>query len=51
MPMNYLGKVLFPRQAQWQRKRQLKIMIWVIMVSVVFAVTVGAIILLQNSRR
>ena len=51
MPLNFLGKVLFPREAEWQRKKQTRIILWVVLTAVVFAVAVAAIMLAQNSRR
>ena len=51
MPMKFLGKLMFPKLAPWQRTRQAKIMVWVILAAVVFAVVVVAIMLLQNTRR
>jgi flagellar basal body-associated protein FliL len=51
MPINFLGKLLFPRLAPWQRKRQIKIMLWVILATVIFAASVAAIMLFQNSRK
>jgi len=51
MPMNFLGKVAFPRLAPWQRKRQVKIMLTAFVTAVIFAVVVVAIMFLQNSKR
>ncbi|HEY5345574.1 MAG TPA: hypothetical protein VIK62_04445 [Verrucomicrobiae bacterium] len=51
MPLKFLGKVLFPRQAAWQQKKQTKIILWVILIAVLFAAGVVAIMLFQNSRR
>jgi hypothetical protein len=51
MPLNFLGKVLFPRLAPWQQKRQLKTMLAVIVVAVVFAAIVGVIIYFTNAKR
>lgn len=51
MPMKLLGKILFPHLAPWQRKRQIKIMVWAILTAVIFAAIVVAIMLLQNSKR
>ena len=51
MPMNFLGKVLFPKLAPWQRKRQARIIVRVVLAAVVFAAIVVAIMLFQNSRR
>ena len=51
MPMNFLGKVLFPRDAAWQRKKQAKILVWVVVTAMVFGAGVAAIILYQNSHR
>ena len=51
MPLKLLGKVLFPHEAEWQRKKQTKIILWVVLTAVIFAVAVAAIMLFQNSRR
>jgi hypothetical protein len=51
MPLNFLGKMLFPREAEWQRKKQTKIILWVSLTAVVFAAGVVALMLFQNSRR
>jgi hypothetical protein len=51
MPMNFLSKLLFPRLAPWQRKRQIKMMLWVVLATVLFAASIAAIMLLQNSRK
>jgi len=46
-----IGKILFPRQAAWQRKRQMRIMLWIIPAAICFALLVGALIYLANSKR
>lgn len=51
MPLNFLGKLLFPRQADWQRKKQAKIMFWVLVAAVIFGVGVAAVIFIENSKR
>ncbi len=51
MPLKFLGKVLFPRQAAWQQKKQTKIILWVILAAVIFGVCVAAALLFQNSKR
>jgi flagellar basal body-associated protein FliL len=51
VPLKILGKVLFPREAEWQRKKQIGIILWVILTALVFAVAVAAVMMLQNSRR
>jgi len=51
MPMKFLGKVMFPHLAPWQRQQQVKIMVWVLLTAVVFAVAVVAIMLWQNAGR
>ena len=51
MPLNLLGKALFPRHAEWQRKKQIKTILWVILAALVFAVAVATIMLFQNSKR
>jgi hypothetical protein len=50
MPLNYLGKILFPAQADWERKKQMKIMLWVVLVAVLLAAIMGALILFKNPR-
>jgi hypothetical protein len=51
MPMKFLGRVLFPHLAPWQRKKQVRIMVWVILTAVVFAAVVAVIMLFQNAKR
>jgi len=51
MLMKFLGKVFFPHLAPWQQKRQTKIILQVILVALIFAVSIAAIMLAQNSRR
>ena len=51
MSMNLLGKVLFPKLAPWQRKKQTGIILWVILATVVFTAVVVAIMFFQNSHR
>jgi hypothetical protein len=51
MSLKFLGKMLFPHLAPWQRQQQAKIMVWVLLTAVVFAVVVVAIMLLVNARR
>jgi len=51
MPMNFLGKVLFPRLAPWQRKKQTKIMLWVVFSTIMLAICIVAIMFFQNSKR
>ncbi len=51
MPFNFLSKVLFPRLAPWQRKKQTKIMLWVLLATVILTACVVAIMLFQNSKR
>ena len=51
MPMKFLGKVLFPRLAPWQRKRQTKIIMVAILTAVIFAALVVVIMLFENSQR
>jgi hypothetical protein len=51
MPIKFLGKVLFPHLAPWQRTRQAKIMVAVILITVVLAAIIVAIMFFQNGRR
>jgi hypothetical protein len=45
MPINFLAKKLFPREADWQRKKQFKTIFWVVIASVIFGVIVGGFML------
>lgn len=51
MPLKFLGKVLFPQLAPWQRIRQVKIMIWVTLATIVLVAVIVAIMFFQNGRR
>ena len=48
--MNFLGKILFPRHAEWERKKYMKMTIWVVLVAVIFASIVGAIMFFVGSK-
>jgi hypothetical protein len=49
--MNFLGKILFPLQADWQRKKQMKVMLWSILAAVLLAAFMAALMLFVNSKR
>lgn len=51
MPMNHLGKLLFPRLPAWQAKRQARHIVAAFSVALVFGLIVMAIMLLQNPHR
>ena len=51
MPMQILGRVLFPRLQPWQQRRQAKTVVTVLLVGVVFAAIVGGIMFLSNAKR
>jgi hypothetical protein len=51
MPVKFLGKLLFPHLAPWQRKQQTRILFWAVLVAVIFAVVAAAIMLFENGRR
>lgn len=51
MLLNFLGKILFPRLAAWQRRKQMKSMIAAILVGLIFAGAVAAAILFQSYRK
>jgi hypothetical protein len=50
MPFNFIGKVLFPSLQPWQRRRQLKTMLYVLFGALVFAALVGGVMFMVNSR-
>ena len=49
MPMKFFGKVLFPHLPRRKQKQQARILVWVILAAVIFAVVVAAIMLHQNA--
>ena len=51
MPMQTLGKVLFPRLQPWQQRQQAQTAVTVLVVAVVFAAIVGGIIFMSNGNR
>jgi hypothetical protein len=46
--MKFLGNILFRRYAEWERRKYMKMTIWVVLVATIFAVTVGAIMLFEG---
>ena len=50
MPMNYLGKVLFPSQPAWRAKRQARQMVAAFTVAILFGVVVAAVIWFTNAK-
>jgi hypothetical protein len=51
MPMNYLGKLLFPRLPAWQAKRQARQLFAAFVVALVLGVVMAAVILFTNAKR
>ena len=51
MPLKFLGKLMFPRLAPWQRKKQTRIMLWVILIAAIFGATVVLVMFFVNSKR
>ena len=50
MPVNFIGRILYPRQQPWRQRRQAKNLLITLAVALAFAVIVGAIIFLRNRR-
>jgi len=48
--VNFLGKILFPHHAEWERKKYIKLTIWVVSVAVIFSSIVGAVMYFVSSR-
>jgi hypothetical protein len=46
--MNLLGKILFPRLDQWQRRRELKMIFVSVLTGLVFAGLIGLVLVLKN---
>jgi hypothetical protein len=51
MPLKFLGKILFPRHADWHRRKQMKNLIAAIVVGLIVAAAVAAVILYENSKK
>ena len=51
MLLNFFGKLLFPRQAPWQQRRQLINMIASILVAMLVGGGVVAVMLFVNARK
>jgi len=51
MPIKFLGKVLFPRLPEWQRRRQTKSLLVAIAVALLFTAVVVGFMFFQNNRR
>ena len=51
MLINFFGKILFPRQAEWQRRKQMKIMLYVVLASLVFGAIIAGIMLYLAKKR
>jgi hypothetical protein len=49
--MNFIGKVLFPRQPPWRARRQAKHMVAAFLVSLVLGAIVVAIMYIENAKR
>lgn len=51
MPLDRLSRQLFPNQEQWRSRRQLKLIIVVLMAALAFAGIVGTLMYLVDIRR
>lgn len=51
MPLEFLGKILFPRQPDWQRNKQLKTIFVAAIVAVFFASLVAGLMLYAAYKR
>jgi len=45
-----LGKILFPRHAEWERKRYVQMTIGVVAVAIILGAIIGGIIFYKNAR-
>jgi hypothetical protein len=51
MPIDFFTRRLFPRQADWQRRKQIKTMIYVIAISLVIGSALAGFILYEAYKR
>jgi len=50
MPIDFVGKVIFPRLQPWQRRRQLITMVYVLCGALIFATAVAAVMVFSNAK-
>jgi len=51
MPMNFLGKLLFPNLPNWQRRRQTRIILWAIALAVLIGAAVVIVMFYTNNTK
>jgi hypothetical protein len=51
MPINNLGKLLFPRLPSWEQRRRAITVVVVLFTALIFAIIVGVLMIYSNSRR
>ena len=51
MPLKLLGKILFPKLAPWQQRKQAETMVWVSFAAVCGSVIVGGFIFMLNYKK
>jgi flagellar basal body-associated protein FliL len=51
MAFRFLKNLLFPEQAEWQQRKQMKIILWVAVVALICAAIMGALMLFFNSQK
>ena len=50
MPMNFLGRTLFPNQPAWRAKRQARQIFAAFMVALIFGMVVAVVIWFTNAK-
>ena len=48
MPINFLGRILFPRRQRWERERDVKLLLVTSLIALAFASIIGLVIFLKN---
>jgi hypothetical protein len=51
MPINYIGRTLFPHEEQWRQRRRLKTILYTVVTAVVFAAVVGGVMFWLNMKQ
>jgi hypothetical protein len=50
MPLNAIGKILYPNLQPWERRRKLATVLWVLVASLAFASCVAVMIYVQDHK-
>ena len=50
MPLKFLSKKFFPGEADWQRRKQFKTLIWVVFTAICLGCIIGGVMLYYDKK-